>query len=122
MEWQPGLRDASFQQLCVWNSTIVKEEDAEDFIKTMQEQFNTRVKIVGCVDTLPGDGGPGGRTDLLFLVHNDDAVKFGFARVAFYQATGETIRWWEDVLSNMNDPVYPDELLQAYPDTWKAKK
>lgn len=89
----------------------------------MKTYFNARVKIVGCVDTLPYGQGTGGRTDLLFLIHDDDVPSFAFTRFDFFEShpDADLIRWWEDVVHNAADQgrqLYPGSLLSEYPCLW----
>ena len=59
---------------------------------------------VGCVQTLPNiddreDDAPytGGRSDCLFIIHDEDVGGFAIPRMAYI------MRWWEDVLLNEED-------------------
>jgi len=98
-------------QLCVWPGTLVGDK-IKKFESFMLEHFGTRVKYAEEVKTLPGDGGEGGRNDLFFYVYKDDVGKFAIPRLQV------GIRWWEDVLNNMRDQIYPQEIIDKYKPTW----
>ena len=105
---------ANFNQLCVWEGTIVGKGNAQDFEKWLMEEFNVRAKYVEEILTLPTEGvqGTGGRNDLFFYIHDEDIMKFAVKRLAL------GIRWWEDVLGNGNGVLYPETILNKYPQTW----
>lgn len=60
-----NLREPDYEQLAVWEGTVLREEDVEDFVGFLLEKFNARIKFVGTVTT------PAGRHDVMFLVHKD---------------------------------------------------
>jgi len=49
---------------------------------------------------------------LFFRIHDEDVQKFSIARLVY------GIRWWEDVLGNGNEELYPQGILEKYPKTW----
>ena len=105
----------NFNQLCVWEGTIVGADEVANFENWLQSEFGVRGKYVEEIKTLPTPGEEettGGRNDLFFRVHNDDIEKFAVKRLAF------GIRWWEDVLGNGNGVLYTNEVLEKYPKTW----
>lgn len=108
MDWLPNTRDDEFEQLCVWPGTILKLKEVDEFTEFVLEELGARSKVVGCVVTGPGDGGPGGRTDLFFLVHSEDIEKFAVRRLKL------GMRWWEDV----DTSIYPEEFRKAYRKKW----
>lgn len=108
MNWKAGLRDNTYQQLCVWEGTVLEDDEIPDFEKFLLDELHARVKLVGSVETGPGDGGEGGRTDLFFLVHDEDIPKFSVRRLRC------GMRWWEDVTKS----IYPEEFKKAYPPSW----
>ena len=103
-----------FNQVCVWEGTVVGKEEVKNFEEWIQNEFGVRAKYCEEVETLPtpGEEGTGGRNDLFFRVHNDDVQKFSVPRLLV------GIRWWEDVLGNGNGVLYPQEILTKYPKTW----
>jgi len=101
-----------YKQLCVWPGTMLGDGTPEQFEQFIQEQFGVRIKFVEEVVTNPGNGGEGGRHDLFFYVHNNDAGKFAVPRL---QAG---IKWWEDVIGNKSHTIYPREVIEKYPKTW----
>lgn len=104
----------NFNQVCVWHGTIVGKSCAKDFENWLKEEFNVRGVYCEEVLTLPtpGEEGTGGRNDLFFRVHDEDVMKFAVPRLQI------GIRWWEDVLNNGNEVLYPQETLEKYPKTW----
>ena len=105
-------KDNKFTQLCVWSGTTLDESTVKDFIAFFKNDMNTRIKYAEEVTTIPGDGGPGGRTDQFFYVHNDDIKHFAVPRLSM------GIRWWEDVVGNNSHNIYPKEIIEKYKSTW----
>jgi len=112
--------DINYTQLCCWSGTTIDGLTNEEFEKDMFEMFGVRIKMAEATLTLPDkdDNGndipeTGGRSDLLFYVHNDDINKFAISRL------GAGIRWWEDVIKyNDNSHLYTAEILEKYKPTW----
>lgn len=113
-------KDEKYTQLCLWPGTVVGEDQIEEFVKSMKENFGVRVKYECEVKTLPdikdGKAVPetGDRNDLFFYVHSDDISKFAVPRLQY------GIRWWEDVIkyNDGNRHLYTDEFLEKYEPTW----
>lgn len=105
---------SKFNQLCVWEGTLVGKEEVKEFEKFFLNEMGTRVKYMEEVETLPTPNVPntGGRNDVFFYVHDDDIMKFSVPRLSL------GIRWWEDVLGNGNGELYPQNVLANYPKTW----
>ncbi len=105
----------NFNQLCVWEGTLVGKEEIKSFEKFFKNEMNVRVKYMEEIETLPTPGEPntGGRNDVFFYVHDDDIPKFAIPRLSL------GIRWWEDVLGNGNGVLYSQEVLTKYPKTWE---
>ena len=110
-----------FTQLCVWYGCTLGNATPKDFEEFMAKEFDgVRVKFAESVVTLPDVDkergkvveGTGGRNDLFFYVHSEDTGKFAVPRLK------AGIRWWEDVLMNGNEHLYPDMILRKYPRTW----
>ena len=112
MEMNIVKDDKNWTQVCVWEGTVLGDTPSSEFEEWVQEQFKCRARFIAQVETLPGEGGPGGRQDLFFYVHSEDVGKFAVPRLAF------GIRWWEDVLGNGHAPIYPAEVLEALRPTW----
>lgn len=103
-----------FSQLCVWEGTVVGADEIKNFERWVRDEFGVRAIYVEEVLTLPTEGEPGtgGRNDLFFRIHDEDIKKFAIPRL------GYGIRWWEDVLGNGNGVLYPQHILEKYPQTW----
>jgi hypothetical protein len=84
----------------------------QGFADELRRTLAIRVKYVATVVTVAGNGGPGGRHDVLFHVHVDDRVKFSIPKLRL------KARWWGDVFFNDGQNIYPDEFLAAHPDPW----
>lgn len=111
---------SGFNQLCVWPGTVMGENTAEDFEDFFKDMGFT-VKFMEEVATLPdydSEGkfveGTGGRHDVFFYIEDKDIIKFAIPRLRM------GIRWWEDVLGNHNEHIYPKEIVEKYPNTWKG--
>ena len=105
----------NFNQLCVWEGTLVGKEEIKSFEKFFKDEMGTRVKYVEEIETLPTPGKPntGGRNDVFFYVHDEDTLKFAVPRLHM------GIRWWEDVIKyNDNSNLYPKEFVRNHPATW----
>lgn len=83
-----------YNQLCVLQGTL-EPDSKKEFNKFFKENFGVRVKYAEQTHTLPDPGvkGTGGRSDLLFFIHDDDIQKFAIPRFKM------GIRWWEDVFT-----------------------
>ena len=107
-----------FNQLCVWPGTVVGDSKKvqEDFVKFFKDELGVTVKYETEVKTLPDpkDLGikTGGRNDIFFYIADGDISKFAIPRLNM------GIRWYEDVLSNGGDKLYPTEVLEKYEKTW----
>lgn len=102
-----------YKQLCCWPATTIEGTSEQQFENEMFQLFGVRVKLAEVTLTLPDKTGPGGRSDLLFYIHNDDVQKFALPRL---QAG---IRWWEDVIKyNDGAHLYNEEILEKYKPTW----
>ena len=103
-----------FNQLCVWPGTVVGDSKKvqKDFVKFFKDELGVTVKYETEVKTLADETGPGGRNDLFFYIADDDVMKFAIPRLQM------GIRWYEDVLGNGGDKLYPTEILEKYEKTW----
>ena len=107
-----------FNQLCVWPGTVVGDSKKvqKDFVKFFKDELGVTVKYETEVKTLPdpGDLGmkTGDRNDIFFYIADGDISKFAIPRLNM------GIRWYEDVLSNGGDKLYPTEVLEKYEKTW----
>jgi hypothetical protein len=104
----------NFSQVCVWEGTVVGADDIKTFEDWVQDVWKVRAKYCEEVLTLPTPGveGTGGRNDLFFRIHDEDIQKFAVPRISI------GVRWWEDVLGNGNEELYPQGILEKYPKTW----
>lgn len=108
-----------YKQLCVWEGVILGNNSSKDFERIFEEH-GFRVKFEALVTTQPdlnNKGNPvpgtGGRSDILFYIHDDDIAKFSIKRLAF------GIRWWEDVVGyGKQSYLYPKKILDKYPVRW----
>ena len=106
-----------FNQLCVIHGLALGAENVKEFEQIIETRTGCRVMFLMEVVTNPDldeNRNPvpntGGRTDVLFYVHDDDMTKFAVPRLQL------GIRWWEDVVKyNDNSHLYSKEVLAAYP-------
>ena len=103
-------RVKGFNQVCVWPGTILPETHIAKFVKHF-ELMGVRIQHLETLRTRPdhdGKGnlveGTGGRSDVLFAVHDEDVMKFAIPRIQM------GIRWIEDVLDNE-----PADVPSIYP-------
>lgn len=116
---KPYLIMENYTQLCLWAGTVVGPENIAAFESYMLDVMGVRIKYAEEVVTLPTltDGvrevGTGGRTDVLFYVHDDDISKFAIKKLEY------GIRWWEDVIKyNPHHNIYPNAIMEKYQPTW----
>lgn len=94
------IKKDNFNQVCVWPSTIVSECDVQKFEEFFKEMFEVRVQFLEEYKTQPDRidficvYGTGGRSDVLFAIHDEDVSKFVTTRLSY------GIRWLEDALDN----------------------
>tara|TARA_X000001388_G_C2213085_1_gene115966 strand:- start:442 stop:792 length:351 start_codon:yes stop_codon:yes gene_type:complete len=107
-------RKKNHNQVCVWPGTILPETHIEKFVKHF-EKNGFRIQHLETLRTLPdhdSEGneveGTGGRSDVLFAIHDDDVMKFAIPRFQM------GVRWIEDVLDNEeeNRSIYPDRVKE----------
>jgi len=106
-----------FTQVVVWPATIVKDEEIEDMIQWFADEFKVRIQFLETIITKPGDGGPGGRSDVLFALHNEDIGKFVIPKLRL------GCRWIEDVIDNARSDgglcIYPNHFVEYY--SWRQE-
>ena len=100
-----------FSQVCVWPATVVGDQ-VEAFEQHMFDKMGVRVQYLEEVVTGPGEGGPGGRNDVRFAIHDEDIGKFAVPRLSM------GISWIEDVFANGGGVLYPDRIREYK--TWSA--
>lgn len=108
-------RDKNYNQVCVWPGTILPETHIEKFVAHFKEN-GFRIQHLETLRTRPDHDasgnkieGTGGRSDVLFAIHNDDIMKFAIPRLQM------GIRWIEDVLDNEPEDVpslYPQRVVE----------
>jgi len=101
--------------MLVWIGTDVTNAPKKDVEQCLQQALKARqpLKYVGTVTTLPGNGGSGGRTDVFLLVHRSD-----IPRVAVNRLRLGDVRWWEDIFYNIQQHIYPRDIIESYPPAW----
>lgn len=115
--------EAPFEQAVLWPGVTGAAEDPEGLVAYLEEQFPTcRFKFIGQYLTLPNriDGvdvpGSGGRSDVVFAIHQDDIGKFAVPRFEY------GMRWVDDVILNEKfkgeETIYCEEIhaLMSWPD------
>lgn len=105
-------KHGAYQTVCLWPGTSIRPGEVPDFVDFICKEFETvhPIEVIGNVKTRAGHGGPGGRLDLLFLVHDDDVMKFANSK-----RSELGIRWWSDVHFNDQHDLYSKDLLHAFP-------
>lgn len=102
------MEDNSYQQICVLRGV---SDSLDDLSKLIPETFDVRVQMLDEFRTRAGQGGEGGRRDVLFLIHADDISKFAVPRLEY------GISWWEDYLANSKS-IVPPSIKKKYPKEW----
>lgn len=86
-------------QTVIWPGTLVGADKTKEFIEWMSENTNTKVNYLFEFTTLPGNGGDGGRNDLVFRIPNEDVPKFVLTKLAY------GMRWLGDYLQSDSNIV-----------------
>lgn len=114
------MSDNKFTQLCVMIGTTLEGSSPDELVKWIKDNFGCRIKFCEEVITLPDKDrfgndvkDTGGRNDIFFYIHHDDIGKFAVPRLTI------DVRWWEDIISNNSHKIYPQEIINKYPNTWK---
>lgn len=113
LEWQNGARvGEQYYMVCIWQGKQVENSQIPGFQEWLRTIFHNAhpVSIIGHVKTLPGAGGPGGREDFLFLIHDEDVLKFS---IPLRLHIG--IRWWDDIFFNNQHIIYPRDFVCTFP-------
>jgi ribosomal protein L24 len=118
---QVDVKMSEYKQLVVVQGVKLKKKNIPVFENRMAER-GFRVKVARITHTLPDLSrggmpvkGTGGRTDVLFYIHNDDAMEFAVKRFGFNPAP----RWWEDVVKyNNGSHLYKQKILDRYKPKW----
>lgn len=104
-----------FKQLCVWEGCTLEENTTKDFEDFFKDELDVRVQFAEVTITNGSEerNEEGGRSDILFYIHDEDISKFALKRFEY------GIRWWEDVVS-YNDGAYryDSDVLEKYAVTW----
>jgi len=105
-------RNENYNQVCVWPGALLPEEEIEQFVNYFSE-IGFRVQHLETIKTasdrdsrgFPVEG-TGGRSDILFAIHDEDVMKFAIPRLQM------GIRWIEDVLDNEEEgySLYPERF------------
>ena len=107
--------DNQFEQIVVWTGTTLGNSGPEDFEEFFKEE-GFRIQFAKQFMTLPDPGEDpresGGRSDILFYIHNQDIPKFSVWRLQ------HGMRWWEDYLDNGSDKIVPVEILDEFKYNW----
>ena len=107
-------RKKNHNQVCVWPGTILPDDQIKVFVEYFAKQ-GYRIQYLETIMTSPDRGdtghdieGTGGRSDILFAVHDEDVWKFAIPRLQM------GIRWIEDVLDNEeeNRSIYPNRVKE----------
>lgn len=87
--------------VCVWTGTVVEASEAADALAMLSELLGLRspAAACGCVETLPGGGGAGGRVDFVFAIAGSDAPAAAARRVRF-----DDIKWATDLDAALYPP------------------
>tara|TARA_B100000900_G_C20576198_1_gene715427 strand:- start:882 stop:1238 length:357 start_codon:yes stop_codon:yes gene_type:complete len=107
-------RNKNYNQVCVWPGTILPETHIAKFVNHFKEN-GFRIQHLETLRTFPDHDdkgklieGTGGRSDVLFAIHDEDVMKFAIPRMQM------GIRWIEDVLDNeprvAEHSIYPERI------------
>ena len=104
---------SGFTQVCVWPGTIVGADKVTSFVDFAKQHFGIRAQYLEEIKTAPDldtgghpVDGTGGRNDLFFAVHDEDALGFIGPRLL------AGIRWFDDIVGNGDGRLYPKRVLE----------
>jgi len=103
------------KQIVVWPGTVLEENQHQDFRNWVKKELGGEVGTIEQVTTLPtpGEPGTGGRKDIFFtVVEGTNMSAFAVKRM------GVGMRWWEDVLGNGDEDIYPESIKEKYVASW----
>jgi hypothetical protein len=115
ISWVANLRMPNYTQVVAFPACIMEVDDLDIFESFMMDEIGAKHPpvVIGCVETQETSHGPGGRSDFMFLIHDEDASDYTFCTKRLRYG----LRWLEDVRGN--DPrIYPRDFCTAYPLTW----
>ena len=107
-------RNKNYNQVCVYPGILLPEGKEENFERYFGS-LGFRIQFLEKILTMPdkdSDGVPivntGGRSDILFAIHDEDIMDFAIPRLQM------GIRWIEDVLDNEEEgcSIYPERVLE----------
>lgn len=99
-------------QVTVWPGTTLPKNEENDLKKFFKKMGAKDALVLGIISTKPGEGGQGGRHDLVTAVDMGDNVgKFSIQRLAY------GISWWEDYVDNHKE-IIPEVWLDMLPKSW----
>ena len=75
-KWKNPYSAEGYNTLCVWEGTLVEHGQEAGIEKFFLDEFKVHIKYVDKFLTLPGKGGPGGRSDVLFALLDSEMTKF----------------------------------------------
>ena len=99
-----------YKIVCVWPGTLLGEHEVAEFEQWFLDTFKTRIQFLETIITNPTPGSTdeiGGRSDVLFAVHDADLGHFAVPRLEY------GIRWLSDVYFNNQGYLYPARV-EAY--------
>lgn len=107
------MNAAPFSQIVVWEACLLPTEQFAEFEEFILHTLKTRAKVVRVVFTKPdvdkyGTKVPetGGRSDVLFAVHEEDIGHFAVARLQY------GMRWLDDVYLNGGSYLYDADVRE----------
>jgi len=103
--------------VCVWQATIMKDDDIPDFEKWFTEEFDVEectflesIKTLPTIENNKPVKGTGGRQDVIFSVKLGPSSAFPMQRLNTLD-----IKWLEDMVSAVNNPkgiIYPSYIMK----------
>ena len=110
-DYRKNQRDKDYIQIVVWEGVKMQPGDESKLENILKDNFKIQhpIRPIGTVETLPGLGGPGGRHDYFFLIHNKDIRCLSTPKRLLFE-----FRWWEDVLDNDGWEIYDNQFIANY--------
>ncbi len=75
--------DDEYRQVVLWQGAPL--DNAREALELLSNAYSVRVKLITSTRTLPGNGGQGGRFDVLFRVHGVFLARFATSRFQMFK-------------------------------------
>ena len=101
-------------QIVVFTGLLLPEEQREEFIDFIASDLGAEMCYLDEYETKAGNGGEGGRNDVLCRIRPDSVERYATARLGHGPMRSS---WWEDHLDK-NKSIIPSAVWKKYKRSW----